>query len=462
VNSTIPVGKNRSVEGGETACGKGRPSAPFPVPGNPLVLFCLLAGSFVPLVAKADVPLPARLMQPADAAEAWNVVRLAMDNAGRLFAENRIEEVKEPVVLLGPALRVLGREGAMPGRQPEAEPIATEAFARVNLLVRESMAGNLEGARAIFDRLQADVKALAVSFAPELPSTEIFSCVDHPEVAERAEGSGCPECGKRLLPRRFPYSVVYARNEEPVLRIEARAASAIEAGKPVSLGIRLTNAAGEPVGEEGLVLSHARRLHLLLVDEGGEDFQHLAPEPGNEPGTFLAPVVPARSAGYRGWVLAVPAVTRLPEILPFTLGSGEGRLPSVPPGGGTGDRLSAECDGFVVRVTAAGGGPLQIRSGQTQTIRVHVARTDGSPVDRLEPFWNAFAHLTLVSLDLESAMQVHPVGGEILRDSLRGGPDLVFKLHPPAPGWWRLYVQIRVEAVTRTVPLHFLAAGSPP
>jgi hypothetical protein len=401
-------------------------------------------------------------MQPADAAEAWNVIRLAMDNAGRLFDENRIEEVKEPVVLLGPALRVLGREGAMPGRQSEAEALATEAFARVNLLVRESMAGNLEGARALFTRLQADMKQLAAPFAPELPATEIQSCVDHPEVAERAAGLNCPECGKRLLPRRFPYSVVYARNDKPILRVEARGPSVIEAGQPVALGIRLTDAVGEPVGGEGLVMSHARRVHLLLVDEGGEDFQHLAPEPGNEPGAFAASFVPARSAGYRGWVLAVPAATRLPEVLPLGLGAVNEGLPSIPPDGEAGERLSAERDGLVVRVTSAGTGPLQIRSAQTETIRIHVARTDGSAVDQLEPFWNAFAHLTLVSWDLESAVQVHPVGGEILRDSLRGGPDLTFKLHPPRPGWWRLYIQIRLQEATHTFPLRFHAVGSQP
>jgi hypothetical protein len=409
---------------------------------------------------EADVPLPARLMQPADAAEAWNVIRLAMNNAERLFAENRIDEVKEPIVLLGPALRVLGREGALPGRQAEAELIATEAFAGVNLLVRESMAGNLEGARALFKRLQGEVRQLAGPFAPELPSTEIHSCVDHPEVAERSAGSNCPECGKRLYPRRFPYSVVYARNDNPVLRIEAKGPPLIEAGKPVPLGIRLIDDAGEPVGGEGLVLSHARRVHLLLVDESGEDFHHLAPEPGNEPGTFATSFVPGRSGGYRGWGLAVPALTRLPEVLPFRLGSTKSVIPTVPPDVGYGDVLSLERDGFVVRVTAAGNGPLKIRSAETQTIRVHVARADGSPVDQLEPIWNAFAHLTLVSWDLESALQVHPVGGEILRDSLRGGPDLTFKLHPPGPGWWRLYIQIRVQERTVTFPLRFRAMDS--
>lgn len=444
----------------ETACRPRPPFARFPVLRKSLVPLCLLIGSLSPSGAEADVPLPARLMQPADAAEAWNVIRLAMNNAERLFSENRVEEIKEPVVLLGPALKVLGREGAVPGRQGEAEPLATEAFARVNLLVRDSMAGNLEGARALFTRLQGDVKALAGPFAPELPPTEIHSCVDHPEVAERAAGLNCPECGKRLYPRRFPYSFVYARNDDPVLHLETKGPSVIETGETVPLGIRLTDASGEPVGGDGLVLSHARRIHLLLVDESGEDFQHLAPEPGNELGSFAVPFRPGRSAAYRGWVLAVPAVTRLPEVLPLRLGGTKPGLAPMPSDAASGDCFSAEREGFIVRVTSTGTGPLQIRSARTETIRVHVARTDGRPFDQLEPFWNAFAHLTLVSWDLESAIQVHPVGGEIQRDTLRGGPDLSFKLHAPAPGWWRLYLQLRCEGRTLTFPLRFMAVHS--
>jgi hypothetical protein len=448
------------LAGGKTACRRSRPSARFPVLGKPLVPLCVVIGFLSPGAGKADVPLPARLMQPAHAAEAWNVIRLAMNNAERLFSENRIDEVKEPVVLLGPALGLLGREGAVSGRQREAEALAAGAFQRVNLLVREAMAGNLDGGRTLFNRLREDVEQLAGPFAPELPSIEILSCVDHPEVAERTAGLKCPECGNRLHPRRFPYSAVYTRNDDPVLRLEAKGPPMIEAGKPVPLGIRLTADDGEPVGREDLVLSHARRVHLLLVDESGEDFQHLAPEPGNEPGTFTAPFLPGRSAGYRGWVLAVPAVTRLPEVLPLRLGTEGPGPPPVPPEAGNEDCFSAERNGFVVRVTSSGSGPLRIRAARTQTIRVHVARNDGSPFDQLEPFWNAFAHLTLVSWNLESAVQVHPVGGEILRDSLRGGPDLTFKLHAPGPGWWRLYLHVRCQGQTITFPLRFMAVDS--
>ena len=39
----------------------------------------------------ADLPLPASLLAPQAAAEAWNVIRLATKNVERLMAENRME-----------------------------------------------------------------------------------------------------------------------------------------------------------------------------------------------------------------------------------------------------------------------------------------------------------------------------------------------------------------------------------
>lgn len=415
----------------------------------------------LPAVAPADIPLPARLTQPVGAAEAWNVIRLAMANAERLFEENRVDEVKDQAVLLGPSLRLLAREGALAGRQAEAERIASEAFARTTLLVRESMAGNLEGARSVFGPLRNELARLEEVFEAGLPSTEIHSCVDHPEIAELLPVRVCPDCGKGLRPRRFPYSAVFTRNDAPSLRLDLLAPAPLRAGKANPLGVRLTLGSGAPATEADLVLSHSSRVHLLLLDEAGDDFQHLAPVPGNEPGAFTASFAPRTASSYRAWVLAIPAETRLPETLSAKLAGNAAAVPNEPRGedgeedGGGG--LVAEREGVVVRLLPGGSGPLRIVANRTNLVRAHFAASDGTPLVRLEPLWNAFAHLTIVSRDLGTAFQVHPVGGEILSPSLRGGPDLAFKVHPPSPGRWRSYLQIRLDGRVVTFPLRFEA-----
>lgn len=443
----------------ESACGGRERSARFRVKrfrGALLALFSLSV-VFSGVLLRADIPVPARLTQPGNAAEAWNVIRLATANAGRLFEENRIDETGEQIVLMGPSLRVLAREGALEGRQDEAEALATRAFERINLLVRESMAGNLEGARSVFEALRQELGRLEALFPPGLPSAEIHSCVDHPEIAEIGSGKRCPECGKALGPRRFPYSVIYTRVDKPTLALDMRSPGPLRAGEVTALTLRLTRQGGEPAGPDDLVVSHSRRLHLVLVDETGSDFQHLAPEPGNEPGTFATSFVPVTDANYRAWVLAVPAATRLTESLAWTLPGEEATEPGESPPGSGIEGLVAEREGVVVRLMTASGGPLRIQGGATNLVRLHVSGADGTPLRELEPLWNAFAHLTLVSWDFASVHQVHAVGGEILSPSLRGGPDLTFKLHPPAPGWWRLYLQIRLDGRTLTLPLRFRA-----
>jgi len=398
----------------------------------------------------ADIPVPARLMQPATAAEAWDVIRLATANLDRLFAENRVEEVKDQAVLLSPSLRFLAREGALDGRQAEADAIASESFGFVNLLVRESMSGNLDGAGNVFSLLVRSVGRLGESFDPALRTVEIYSCVDHPEMAEAWSGQKCVECGKELRPRCFPYSVIHVAPGPPTLKLEMETPTPLEAGRESEVRFRLTTLDGDPVTESDLVLAHAGRVHLLLVDETGADFHHLVPQPGNDPGVYEASIVPACPFAYRALVFVIPAATRLPESLSAMLPGKE--VSEIAPVGHPSGRVGmvAESDGLSVRLLFPG--PARLTAGKTQLVQIHVTGSDGQPVTTLEPFRNAFAHLTLLEKDFGSAYQVHPLGGEILREDLRGGPTLSFKLHPPGPGIWRLYCQLRVDGRVRTFP----------
>ena len=45
----------------------------------------------------------------------------------------------------------------------------------------------------------------------------------------------------------------------------------------------------------------------------------------------------------------------------------------------------------------------------------------------------------------DTLLQLHPAGGDILRDDLRGGPAFVFKIFSPQPGLLRLYAIIRID-----------------
>jgi hypothetical protein len=66
---------------------------------------------------------------------------------------------------------------------------------------------------------------------------------------------------------------------------------------------------------------------------------------------------------------------------------------------------------------------------------------------------NAFAHITGFYDDGQTVLRLHPVGGDILREDLRGGPWLTFKIYPPQPGYLRLFCQLRIDGRAITAPL---------
>ena len=408
-------------------------------------------------VTFADLPVPARVAQPQTEVEAWNVIRLVEANLRRLLDEQRVDEVTDQVVLISPALRVLTREGALTHRQEDADEIATRAFSRVNLIVRESLAGNVEGAANVFQLLNSDLQNLRACFPPEVYGRELHTCVDHLELAEIETGRKCPDCGQALVPRRIPYSRVCVSSPEPIMRLLVKSAQPLRAGNPVRLDLALMDLTGRPVLGSELLRSHSERVHLLLADAGWTDFQHLAATPANEPGTYSALFVPRVASDYHLWVHIVPAETALPEFLTARLEGSKKRegagLDAASNGIQEGVRLFAEQEGLVVQLVPAQAGPARFQVGRTQLVRLLISEAGGHPVRRLEPLWNAFAHVTMISPRAEAALLAHPVGADILNADLKGGPELAFKLRFPEAGIWRLFAQIRVDGKVRTFPL---------
>jgi hypothetical protein len=51
-------------------------------------------------------------------------------------------------------------------------------------------------------------------------------------------------------------------------------------------------------------------------------------------------------------------------------------------------------------------------------------------------------------------VHIHPEGGDILRDDLRGGPMMSFKFYPPRAGFLRLFCQVVVNGKTIFAPFN--------
>lgn len=89
------------------------------------------------------------------------------------------------------------------------------------------------------------------------------------------------------------------------LRLELEADAEAQPGVPLTLGLNLSGPDGETLLANDLVEMHGHKLHVVVVDEGLEDFQAFHPEAGPD-GGFEVRFTPQFPRIYRVWVKAEP------------------------------------------------------------------------------------------------------------------------------------------------------------
>jgi hypothetical protein len=413
----------------------------------PLLILFLL-GRFTVL---ADLPVPPQVLDPQTAAEAWNVIRLANGNVSRLLKEDRLQEVPGQISLCSPALRMLARAFTAPGHRSLIDSNTALAFRLVNDIAQAGMAQVPASATASFTRLQTTLDALQPAFDPAEVTAEIHVCPQHPERLSTQSAALCPVCNGPLRVRRIPYTDVCPTPITTLTKLGLAAEAVLTKGVETRLRARLQTLVGQPLPSTQLVPLHGAPIRFLVVDQTLQDFHLLTPQEADSPGIFEFAFTPALAGTYRLWAEVAPAETALPEYPTIDLG---GEFKAVNRATRDfHDVVSTTVDGLHLDLTFTGGNGGSPPLRQTSLMRIHVSDTVGQPVTRLEPLMQAFAHLTGFYDDGKTVLRLHPVGGDILRDDLRGGPWLAFKIHPPQTGFLRLFCQLRVDGRVITVPL---------
>ena len=412
-----------------------------------LLVICICSAAVFVSAGRADVPLPPNVMNPATVNEAWNVIRLTRVNVARLLEEKRVAEVPEQVSLCSPALRLLARANMPAEKRPLIDEQTTRAFRSVNSVAQACMVRSPPDADKAFAELQSALTALESAFDSREVGAEIYYCLAHPDIISTTAGSTCRKCGAPLRLRRIPYSFIYVSPGTPTIKLGVENAGPLAAGKEIEIKVHLTTTAGAPVSESDLLIVHAHPIHLLISDPALDEFQIIHPAPATTPGVYTFSLTPKTSSPLRIWADIVPIATGLQE-LPFA-DLGGTYVPA--PRTDTADVLSSTVDGFTLQLTFAGGNG-QARARQIQLMRVSVADASGQPVQTLEPFMNAFAHVVGFYDDHQTVLRLHPAGGDILREDVRGGPHLGFKLYPPRAGLIRFFGQVRIDGRTITAP----------
>lgn len=397
--------------------------------------------------------MPPRVLDPQSAPEAWNVVRLASANVAQLLGENRLGEIPVQISLCSPALRALGRYASPEARTRLAELTARGATA-INAIAAASLAGDRTAVERELKSFQATLHEAAPLFEAAQVRADISVCPMHPDCLSPDPTAPCAKCGMHLVTRRIPYSFIYITPGQPSLVLSAKADAPLEAGRTARVEIQIRTRGGAPVPTSDLMVMHTEPIHLLIVDPSLEDYHHEHPTPTDQPGTYAFSFTPKKSASYRIFADLVPVATGVQEY-PFIDLPGVATGAAVTPAPGT---FSSLAGGLRFDLSFPGMPGAMPRAGQVQNMAITVSDADGRPVQRLEPVMNAFAHVVGFHEDYLTVVHLHPTGGDILRQDLRGGPAMGFKFFPPKPGFLRLYCQVLVDGKMIFAPFNVSVA----
>lgn len=214
------------------------------------------------------------------------------------------------------------------------------------------------------------------------------------------------------------------------------------AGREVRAVVTLRTAGGKPIAPEDLLVTHTRRLHLLLIDPTLTDYQHVHPAPGRRPGDWEFQFTPARAGVYRIFGDFTPAATGrglyASADLPVAPAGGAPPAGTVAPPANPPAAATVERHGHRFRLTAV---PQPARARQPIELSFALERFDGGPV-AFEPIMGARAHLVAFDLARSGFAHLHPAESEGQDLPADPRPVLRFKLTIPRAGSFVVWAQV--------------------
>lgn len=208
-----------------------------------------------------------------------------------------------------------------------------------------------------------------------------------------------------------------------------------EQGREQHFFLTLRTVTGKPIGPNDLALAHTRKLHLLVVDPSLQDYQHLHPEPGDNPGEWRFAIAPRRAGLYRVFADFVPIATGrgLYAVAEFTVPG----LPTVP---SARPSSTFERDGLRFSLKTA---TQQPRPREMIDLTLAIESTDAGPV-RLGPVMGAFAHLVAFDAQRRGFAHLHPNETDLALPPDAVHPRLTFKVTLPQAGLYYIWAQVSV------------------
>ena len=226
--------------------------------------------------------------------------------------------------------------------------------------------------------------------------------------------------------------------------------SPLAVGQPVRVELALRTASGKGIGPQDLLVTHTKLLHLMVVDPGLRDYQHLHPTPGSSPGEWTVEFTPRRAGRYRVFADFTPAATARGLYASAELDvPGQADLPPAE------DNRVYEADGW--RFTLVADAPLCARAVVNLALVIEPVGAR-RPV-RLEPVMGAYAHLVAIDAARSGFAHIHPQQTDLDRplDPLRS--RLTFQMKMPESGRYVIWSQVKIDGQERFAPF-WIEVGS--
>ena len=218
------------------------------------------------------------------------------------------------------------------------------------------------------------------------------------------------------------------------------AASPGHVGRGGQLRFAILGPDGTPVTDYEPI--QTKQLHLYVIRNDLTGYQHLHPTMDPR-GVWQTPITIDQGGGYRAYAQFSPmAGDDMPGDLtlsrPFAV-DGPGGTAPVPPVSDT-----ARTGGLSVQLQSA-------RLAMGDPLRAHISY-GGTAVRDLEPYLDAYAHVTAFAVRDGAVAHMHP--DQLAEAGAGGGPDLSFATHAvPRPGRYRVFIQLQRDGRLTTVPV---------
>lgn len=215
-------------------------------------------------------------------------------------------------------------------------------------------------------------------------------------------------------------------------------------GRPLNFTLTMRTASGKPIGPADLLVAHTRKLHLMVVDPTLNDYQHLHPEPGRNPGEWHFSMTPERVGTYRVFADFTPAATArgLYAAVDFEV---PGQVARVLRSTNT----TWQAGGFNFHLDT----PPLLQAGRAANLALRIESPGATkrPVP-LQPIMGAYAHLVAFDEDRSGFAHLHPDQADLSQAPDALNPELTFKVTIPAAGRYVIWAQVNLAGSDVFVP----------